>query len=86
MVQDRGKLSAMEMSMKIDFQKCMTRGGSPQGTSPNAKSVAFLAIFRAFSFSAPPYHPRSLPTLFPYLSPLSFHPAPPLPQGGEQET
>jgi len=64
----------------------MTWGGSRQGMTPNAKYDEFWGYFSAFPFPASLYPPRSLPTLFPYLSPLPFQLTPPLLQGGEQET
>jgi len=48
----------------------MTRGSSPQGTSPNAKYVAFMGYFLVYS------HLLSLYTLpFPFLSSLFLYPS-----------
>ena len=53
------------LSLKRAFQKCMTRGGSPQGASQNAESVVFWSYFFA--------HSHFLPLLLtsPLLSPTS---------------
>ena len=66
----------MEMSLKRAFQKCMTRGGNPQGASPNSKSVTFWGYYVcAFPF------PASRPTLPSLISPLShFSPSLPFPK------
>ena len=56
--------------------KYMTRGGSPQGASPNVKYVAFWGYFSCIPISRTsiplPFSPHS----FPYLFHLSFLPAP----------
>ena len=50
------------------FLKCTTRGGSPQGASPNIKSVAFWGYFFVYTHF-PPLH--ALPVLSPLSSPTS---------------
>jgi len=57
-------------------------GRLPKGASQNAKYMRFGASFRLISLYTLP----SLPTLFLYLTLIPFHPYPPLPQRGEQET
>jgi len=68
-MQDRGILSAdRNVVPKTSFQKRMTRNGSPQGASPNAKSVGLLGYFFVHSH----YLPLRLPSpLFPPTSSLS---------------
>ena len=59
----------MKMSLKRTFYKCITRGGSPQGVSPNAKYVAFWGYYLCSPISYTsmpfPFPPHSLPLPLP---------------------